>query len=89
MSQASAILSVRVSALERSMLESAAQHARTSLSDFVRRTAVNAAEVDFAERTTVTIPASAWGRFEEWVAAPPSEVPALRRLAASKAVWQD
>ena len=89
MTQSSAILGVRVSPVERSMLESAAQNARTSLSDFVRRTAINAAEASLAERTAVTIPAAAWARFEEWVAAPPTEVPALRNLAASKAAWRD
>ena len=40
------MLSVRVSSEERALLEAASDQARTSLSDFVRRKAVEAAEVD-------------------------------------------
>jgi uncharacterized protein (DUF1778 family) len=84
-----AVLSVRVSAAERSMLESAAAHARTSLSEFVRRKAIEAAEADVMDRNQVTIPASDWARFEAWVETPAKNVPALRKLAALKPVWQD
>ena len=84
-----AILSVRVSPGERSILESAAAQARTSLSDFVRRKAVEAAEAEMLDRTRVVIPASDWARFEAWAASPAKEVPALRELAAHKPVWQD
>ena len=44
------ILSVRVSAEERQLLEAAAEKSRTSLSDFVRRTALDAAEIECLER---------------------------------------
>jgi uncharacterized protein (DUF1778 family) len=84
-----AILSVRVSPAERSMLESAAAHARTTLSDFIRRKAIEAAEAEMLDRSRVTIPAADWARFEAWVDAPAKEVPALRKLAAHKPVWQD
>ena len=39
-----AVLSVRVSASERALLEAAAEQASTNLSDFVRRRALEAAE---------------------------------------------
>ena len=84
-----AILSVRVSPAERSLLESAASQARTSLSDFIRRKAIEAAEMEMLDRLLVTIPASDWARFEAWVDTPPKDVPALRTLAARKPVWQD
>ncbi len=84
-----AILSVRVSAVERSLLESAALQARTSLSDFVRRRAIDAAEAEMLDRPQVIIPASDWERFEAWVDAPAREVPALRKLSTVKPVWQD
>lgn len=84
-----AILSVRVSPRERDLLEQAAAHARTNLSDFVRRTAVEAAEMDLVSHPVVTIPARDWEAFEAWVQAPGKDVPALRALAARRPIWQD
>ena len=84
-----AILSVRVSPSERALLESAAEKARTSLSDFVRRKAIDAAESEMFDRTIVTIPARDWEGFEAWVKAPAKDVPALRKLAARTPAWQD
>ena len=83
------VLSVRVSARERSMLEAAAEQARTSLSDFVRRKAIEAAESDLLDRQIVTIAADDWECFEAWVEAPAREIPALRRLAATSPAWRD
>ena len=84
-----AVLSVRVSPNERVLLETAAEQSRTSLSDFVRRKAIEAAEVDVLDHRLVTIPADAWERFEAWAHAPAKEVPALRKLAAAPPVWQE
>jgi uncharacterized protein (DUF1778 family) len=50
----SSVLSIRVSSEERALLEAASGDAHTSLSDFVRRRALEAAEVDFLERRIVT-----------------------------------
>jgi len=83
------VLSVRVNREERAMLEAAAEHARTNISDFVRRKALEAAEIDMLERRQVTIPAEDWERFESWVDAPGRDVPALRRLSAAPPAWQD
>jgi uncharacterized protein (DUF1778 family) len=85
----SPVLSVRVSQSERDLLECAAEQARTSLSDFVRRRALEAAEMDILDRRIVTIPAQDWQKFEAWVSAPAKDVPALRRLAGIRPVWQD
>lgn len=82
-------LSVRVSPHERDLLEAAASHARTSLSDFVRRKALEAAEADLLDRRVVTIPVADWERFEAWALSPAREVPALARLAASRPKWRD
>jgi uncharacterized protein (DUF1778 family) len=81
------ILSVRVSPNERLVLETAAEQARTSLSDFVRRKAVEAAEADVFEHTVVAIPAADWERFEAWAHAPAKDLPALRRLAKTRPAW--
>jgi uncharacterized protein (DUF1778 family) len=83
-----AVLSVRVNASERALLEAAAEQASTSLSDFVRRRALEAAETDLLDRRIVTIPAKDWARFEAWASVPAREVPALRKLSKTHPVWQ-
>lgn len=82
-------LSVRVSPDERSLLEAAATQARTSLSDFIRRRALDAAELEVLDRRIVTIPATEWERFEAWARIPGKAVPALVELADSRAAWED
>jgi hypothetical protein len=49
----SAILSVRVTPGERGLLEAAAAQARTSLSDFIRRKATDAAEIEVLDRSSI------------------------------------
>lgn len=83
------VLSVRVSRDERALLEAAAGHARTNLSDFIRRKAIEAAEADLLNRSIVTIPAKDWEKFEAWVDAPTRDVPALRKLSTISPAWQD
>lgn len=82
-------MSVRVSPNERALLEAAAEYSRTNLSDFIRRKAIEAAEMDVLEHRIVTIPAEDWDKFEDWVNAPAKEVPALRKLAATRPARQD
>ncbi|WP_031297585.1 type II toxin-antitoxin system TacA family antitoxin [Sphingobium lactosutens] len=88
-SSSPAVLSVRVSPAERVLLETAADHARTNLSDFIRRKAIEAAEQDVLDHRLVTIPAEDWDKLEDWVKAPAKEVPALRKLSATRPAWQD
>ncbi len=82
-------VSVRVSPPEREMLEAAATQARTNLSDFIRRKALEAAEIELLIHPMVTIPAADWEKFEAWAHAPAKPVPALRELAATRPAWQD
>lgn len=88
MSSSSPIVSVRMSASERELLEVAAELARTNLSDFVRRKALEAAEIDVLSQAVVTIPADDWEKFEAWVNQPGREVPQLRDLAAHRPAWR-
>jgi uncharacterized protein (DUF1778 family) len=81
-------LSVRVTAAERQLLESAAEQAHTSLSDFVRRKAIEAAELDLMERRVITIPVEDWEKFEAWVRSPPEDRPRLRELANTRPAWE-
>jgi len=89
MPRSSPVLSVRINPDERAMLEAAAAQARTNVSDFVRRKAVEAAEIDLLDHRHVTIPAEHWARFEGWVNAPAKENAALRALSATRPAWQD
>jgi uncharacterized protein (DUF1778 family) len=78
------ILSVRVSPSERALLEAAAEQSRTSLSDFMRRKSVEAAELEILNRSVVTIPAEDWEAFEAWINRPAEVIPALRELMRRK-----
>lgn len=84
----SSVLSVRVNALERKMLEAAAEQAHASLSDFVRRKALEAAEMAVMQRRTTTIPSEDWERFEAWVESPAVEITALKELANTSPTWR-
>ncbi|MBU0499557.1 MAG: DUF1778 domain-containing protein [Gammaproteobacteria bacterium] len=84
----SSILSVRVNAFEREMLVAAAEQAHASLSDFVRRKALEAAEMAVMERRAITIPAEDWERFEAWTESPAVEIPALKELVNRRPTWQ-
>lgn len=82
------VLSVRVSGDERAILEAASAQARTSLSDFVRRKALEAAEIDVLERRIVTISAENWEAFEAWVDRPAQQLPAIAELVRRPPTWQ-
>lgn len=88
MPSASRLVSLRVTAAERDLLEAAAAHNQTSLSKFVRREALAAAQTALANNKVVTIEAADWDRFESWASAPARDVPALRSLANTRPVWQ-
>ena len=81
------VLSVRVSQQERAILEAASEQANTSLSDFVRRKAVDAAKSDMLERRIDTIAAKDWEAFESWASRPAQEIPAIRELATKPPTW--
>ncbi len=85
---ATAVLSVRVSPNERILLEMAAEQSRTTLSDFIRRKAIEAAEADVLEQKTFIIAAADWEKFEAWANSPAKDVPPLRTLAATRPAWQ-
>ena len=83
------ILSIRLNDEEKVILQSAAADERTTMSDYVRRQAIEAAELRIMERRVVTIPAEAWENFEAWCHAPAKEIPALVKLAGRKPAWED
>lgn len=85
---ASAILSVRVSPEEKEMLQVAADQSRSTVSEFMRRKALEAAESELIDRRIVTLPAEAWSSFEAKLADPAKEVPALKELFQRTPVWE-
>lgn len=87
MTEAMQPVSVRLTPEERDLVRAAAEHARTNISDFMRRRVVAAAESELSERTVITIAAADWQRFETWRDAPAKEIPALRKLAQTRASW--
>jgi uncharacterized protein (DUF1778 family) len=84
----STVLSVRLTDQERALLEAASSQARTNVSDFVRRKAVEAAELEMMERRVVSIPSEDWERFERWAKAPAREIAGLRELSAKPPTWR-
>jgi len=84
----SSVLSVRLSGQERALLEAASSQARTNVSEFVRRKALEAAETEMLERRIVTIPAKDWERFEAWAAKPAREVAELKDLVRRPPTWR-
>jgi uncharacterized protein (DUF1778 family) len=84
----SLVLSVRLSEEERALLEAASSQARTNVSDFVRRKALEAAEIDVLERRIVAIPAKDWERFEAWAAKPARKIAGLNELARRPPTWR-
>jgi uncharacterized protein (DUF1778 family) len=86
--RSSLVLSVRLSEQESALLEAASSQARTNVSDFVRRKALEAAELEVLERRIVTIPAKDWERFEAWAAKPAREIPAIKELARRRPTWR-
>ncbi|HEY9348075.1 MAG TPA: DUF1778 domain-containing protein [Inquilinus sp.] len=84
----SSVLSVRISEAERTLLEAASDQARTSLSDFVRRKALEAAEMEMLERPVVVIPSKDWEAFEAWADRPPEKIAALDELARTDPAWR-
>lgn len=87
-SQSTAILSVRVTPNERALLEAAAEQSRTTLSEFMRRKSVEAAEMEVLNRSIVTIPAKDWEAFEAWINSPTRAKEKLAKLARRKPSWE-
>lgn len=83
------VLSVRVNSAERAILEAAAEQTHTSLSEFVRRKALESAETAILNRSVVSIAAKDWDAFEAWIRQPAKPVPALVELARRPPARED
>lgn len=82
------ILSVRLTDEERALLETASSLDKSKISDFVRRKALEAAEMDVLEQPVVRIPAADWDKFEAWVHDEPARKnTGLQELAKLEPTW--
>jgi uncharacterized protein (DUF1778 family) len=88
LAMSSSLFSGRLSDAERALLEAAASQAGTNISDFVRRRAVEAAEIDVLDKRIVTIPAMDWKRFEAWASQPAREIAGLEDLTCKSPTWR-
>ena len=73
-----------VTANELMVLESAALQSRMSVSDYTRHKALAAVGAEVFDHRPVTIASDDWIKFESWVNEPAKDVPALRKLAATR-----
>ncbi|HLW90881.1 MAG TPA: DUF1778 domain-containing protein [Roseiarcus sp.] len=80
---------MRVSESQRTILEAAADLAHTNVSDFMRRKALEAAEMDVLNRSIVTVAAKDWEAFEAWATRPAETIPRLAELARRKPTWEE
>jgi uncharacterized protein (DUF1778 family) len=85
----SAILSVRVSPEEKAMLQAAAENTRSTVSDFMRRKALEGAEEELMSRRVITIDADQWAAFEARLNEPAKDIPAVKELFERKPAWAD
>lgn len=83
------VLSVRVSPQEHVLLQAAAAHAHSSVSDFVRRNTLQAATSLITGRNVITLTQSAWEDLEAQLAAPPQRHEALVSIMNKKPAWEN
>jgi len=84
----STILSVRVSPDEKTMIQHAAAEARSTVAEFMRRKAVEGAELELMERRVVQIDPDQWATFETMLDAPATDNTALQELSQRTPSWE-
>ena len=81
-------LDLRLSSSAKRALQSAAQAARRSVSEFVLESALARAEETLPDRTRFRLNAEQWEAFQAALDAPPSPAPRLRRLLDEPSVFE-
>ena len=69
------------------MLQVAAEQSRSTVSDFMRRKALEAAESDLLDRRIITLPTAAWEAFEAHLAQPAKAIPQIQELFQRTPAW--
>jgi uncharacterized protein (DUF1778 family) len=81
-------LDLRLSSSAKRALQSAAQAARRSVSEFVLESALARAEETLPDRTRFWLNAEQWEAFQAALDAPPSPAPRLARLLNEPSVFE-
>lgn len=82
-------LNVRIPPYEKAMLEAAARIERTTLSQFVVREAVVAAERVLEDQTRFQLSEQQYDAFSQRLDEPARDIPSLRRLAERSTIFDD
>lgn len=85
----SRVLSVRVSSQERALLQVAAERSHSSVSDFVRHNALEAAASLMMDQRVITLSQADWEDLETQLAEPPERKEALVSVMNKKTSWED
>jgi uncharacterized protein (DUF1778 family) len=85
---ASTRVNLRFAPTVKAMIRQAAQLRQFTLTDFIVRSAQDAAQTVLAEQTRFILPAEQWRAFNAALDAPAKEIPALRRLLTEPSVFE-
>jgi uncharacterized protein (DUF1778 family) len=82
-------LQLRVTPQQREVIEYAAASRQETITDYVIRHAVSAAQEDLADRRYFALDDAAWSAFHALLARPAVSKPHLQQLLAQPAPWHD
>jgi uncharacterized protein (DUF1778 family) len=82
-------LSLRVSTIEKTTLESASQSVSMTTSEFIIRQAMASAEEILADRTRFVLSADQWEAFSARLDQPPRTIPAIAKLMTESAPFDE
>ncbi len=86
--QDSKALNIRIKERSRNLIEHAAEVADTTVSDFVREAAIEAAKNTLLDRVLFQVDAGRWDEFKALIDASPAENARLHDLMMRKPVWE-
>jgi uncharacterized protein (DUF1778 family) len=85
---ASERLNLRIPPAAKVMIRNAAKLRKYSLTDFVVRSSMDAAEAVLAEQTRLVLPKAQWLAFNAALDAPAREIPELKRLLTEPSIFE-
>ncbi|MEW6302511.1 MAG: DUF1778 domain-containing protein [Verrucomicrobiota bacterium] len=86
--QTSGRANFRITAEAKAMIAHAARVRRTTLSQFMIQSSVDAAQEVLADRTRFVLSPDAWDKFRRLLDAPPKAIPKLAALLKEKSVFE-
>lgn len=83
------VITLRIPAAQKALIDCAAQAVGKTRTTFILEQAVRHAEEVLADETRFRLSPEQWARFQEILDAPAAAAPALSRLLATPAPWDD